>query len=211
MFRNMAHRCFFTVTAYKSEFWTNNSFSTFGNNKNVILGGHNLNQLALGRGCGWSEFEDDHWIIIWKEALKRMKVEHVHTWNLSELKGNKNKLLYSFRFSCISTVYMSNKNSMELNTSQTWKVWKMMLLFVLRRCFIWTLCIIWQSTATTLPCPPAVYPHDNTWSIFAQKDITVEFVHVLTGAHGGNQWKVRIKTFQNGATKLQNQWCPGVH
>ena len=110
-----------------------------------------------------------------------------------------------------STVYMSNKNSMELNTSQTWKVWKMMLLFVLRLCFIWTLCIIWQTRATTLPCPPAVYPHDNTWSIFAQKDITVEFVHVLTGAHGGNQWKVRIKTFQNGATKLQNQWCPGVH
>lgn len=103
-------------------------------------------------------------------------------------------------FHAFSTVYMSNKNSMELNTSQTWKVWKMMLLFVLRRCFIWTLCIIWQSTATTLPCPPAVYPHDNTWSIFAQKDITVEFVHVLTGAHGGNQWKVRIKTFQNGAT-----------
>lgn len=72
--------------------------------------------------------------------------------------------------------------------------------------------IIWQTTATTLPCPPAVYPHDNTWSIFAQKDITVEFVHVLTGAHGGKQWKVRIKTFQNGATKLQNQWTPpGVH
>lgn len=107
---------------------------------------------------------------------------------------------------------MSNKNSRELNTSQTWKVWKMMLLFVLRRCFIWTLCIIWQTTATTLPCLPAVYPHDNTWSIFAQKDITVEFVHVLTGAHGGKQWKVRIKTFQNGATKLQNQWTPpGVH
>ena len=28
---------------------------------------------------------------------------------------------------------------------------------------------------------PAVYPHDNTWSIFAMKDITVEFVHVMTG------------------------------
>lgn len=28
----------------------------------------------------------------------------------------------------------------------------------------------------------AVYPHDNTWSIFAMKDITVEFVHVITGA-----------------------------
>lgn len=27
----------------------------------------------------------------------------------------------------------------------------------------------------------AVYPHDNTWSIFAMKDITMEFVHVMTG------------------------------
>lgn len=27
-----------------------------------------------------------------------------------------------------------------------------------------------------------MYPHDNTWSIFAMKDITVEFVHVITGA-----------------------------
>ena len=34
---------------------------------------------------------------------------------------------------------------------------------------------------------PAVYPHDNTWSIFAMKDITVEFVHVMTGA----AWAVR--------------------
>lgn len=32
---------------------------------------------------------------------------------------------------------------------------------------------------------PTVYPHDNTWSIFAQKDITVEFVHVLTGYYEG--------------------------
>eukprot|EP00913_Durusdinium_trenchii_P024411 g22917.t1 len=32
---------------------------------------------------------------------------------------------------------------------------------------------------------PTVYPHDNTWSIFAMKDITVEFVHVLTGYYEG--------------------------
>ncbi|CAL1170227.1 unnamed protein product [Cladocopium goreaui] len=30
-----------------------------------------------------------------------------------------------------------------------------------------------------------VYPHDNTWSIFAMKDITVEFVHVMTGYYEG--------------------------
>jgi len=28
---------------------------------------------------------------------------------------------------------------------------------------------------------PTVYPHDNTWAVFAQKDITVEFSHVMTG------------------------------
>lgn len=32
---------------------------------------------------------------------------------------------------------------------------------------------------------PTVYPHDNTWSIFAMKDITVEFVHVMTGYYEG--------------------------
>mmetsp|Transcript_37719 Transcript_37719/g.68199 ORF Transcript_37719/g.68199 Transcript_37719/m.68199 type:complete len:1272 (+) Transcript_37719:2-3817(+) len=28
---------------------------------------------------------------------------------------------------------------------------------------------------------PTTYPHDNTWSIFAKKDISVEFSHVMTG------------------------------
>ncbi|OLP83070.1 hypothetical protein AK812_SmicGene36226 [Symbiodinium microadriaticum] len=32
---------------------------------------------------------------------------------------------------------------------------------------------------------PTVYPHDNTWSIFAMKDITMEFVHVMTGYYEG--------------------------
>merc|ERR1719277_545711 len=28
---------------------------------------------------------------------------------------------------------------------------------------------------------PVVYPHDNTWSVFAKKNIDIEFSHVLTG------------------------------
>jgi len=28
---------------------------------------------------------------------------------------------------------------------------------------------------------PVVYPHDNTWSFFAKKNIDIEFSHVLTG------------------------------
>mmetsp|Transcript_18758 Transcript_18758/g.33313 ORF Transcript_18758/g.33313 Transcript_18758/m.33313 type:complete len:162 (+) Transcript_18758:1-486(+) len=55
---------------------------------------------------------------------------------------------------------------------------------------------------------PTVYPHDNTWSVYAQKDIVVEFSHVLTGYQEGMASPFDI----NVATALSNfaprRWDP---
>eukprot|EP00930_Biecheleria_cincta_P035419 TRINITY_DN24361_c0_g2_i1.p1 TRINITY_DN24361_c0_g2~~TRINITY_DN24361_c0_g2_i1.p1 ORF type:complete len:3364 (+),score=509.29 TRINITY_DN24361_c0_g2_i1:80-10171(+) len=50
---------------------------------------------------------------------------------------------------------------------------------------------------------PTVYPHDNTWSILAMKDIVVEFSHVETGYVEGQESPLSI----NAASALPNSFA----